>query len=147
MAGIKRIATYNPCEVDIIYGPLLLDGFAEGEFITVDQDEDTFSRVVGSNGEACDSLNANDSTTVTVKLMGTSKSNPRLSALHTLDIQTGGRSPQALLIKDRSGNTLWATPNARIWKPGALSFDKQAKMVEWPIKTGGQPPTNLIGGN
>jgi hypothetical protein len=143
----KRLANFNPQEVDIIYGPLKVDGYAEGEFITVDQDEDSFMRVVGSNGEACDSLNANDSTTVTIKLMASSASNVVMSALHTLDKATGGRSPQALLVKDRSGNTLWASPSARIWKPAPLSFDKQVKMLEWQIKTYDQPPVNIIGGN
>jgi len=142
-----RSVTYNPSEVDIIYGPVKVDGYAEGEFITGSQEEETFLKVVGSNGEFCWSHNANDSTIWTLKLIQSSASNALLSALHSLDIQTRGRSPQTLYVKDRSGTTLWASPTARIIKPADISFDKQAKNREWTICAVGQPPTNLIGGN
>jgi hypothetical protein len=141
------LKTYNPAEVDLVYGPLKVDGYAEGEFVTVDQAEDSFLLVVGSNGEACRSLNANDLTIVTFKLLSSSRSNVVLSGMHTLDKVTGGRSPQTIYLRDRSGTTLWASPTAWIVKPAPLSLDKQAKPLEWQIAAVGQPPTNIIGGN
>lgn len=142
-----RSTNYNPIEVDLVYGPLKVDGYAEGEFVTVSQEEDTFLKVVGSSGEVAWSYNANDSTIITFKLIQTSVSNTVLSALHSLDIQTKGRSPQTIYIRDRSGVTLWASPTARIIKPADMGFDKQAKSREWTICAVGQPPTNIIGGN
>lgn len=142
-----RSATYNPAEVDFIFGPVKVDGYAEGEFITFSQEEETFLKVVGSGGEVCWSFNENDSTIITVKLIQSSSSNALLSALHTLDKATKGRSPQTIYCRDRSGTTLWASPTARIIKPADMSFDKQAKPREWTICAVGQPPTNIIGGN
>lgn len=141
-----RVANYNPAEVDIIFGPVKVEGYADGEFVTLDQEEDTFLKVVGTDGELARSLNANDATVITIKLLQTSASNALLSALLQLDKLTGGRSPQVLLIKDRSGFTLNAFPNGWIVKPPAQSFDKQAGPREWQLIGYGAPPTNIYGG-
>jgi hypothetical protein len=141
-----RVANYNPAEVDLIYGPVKCEGYAEGEFVTMDQEEDTFLKVVGTDGELARSLNQNDATVITFKLLQTSKSNALLSALLQLDKLTGGRSPQVLLVKDRSGFTLNAFPTAWIVKPPAQSLDKQATAREWQIIGYGAPPTNIYGG-
>jgi len=141
-----RATNYNPTEVDIIYGPVKVEGYAAGEFVTLSQEEDTFLKVVGADGELARSLNPNDATVVTIKLIQTSKSNALLSALLQLDKATGGRSPQVLLIKDRSGFTLNAFPTAWIVKPPDQPLDKQATSREWQLIGFGAPPTNIYGG-
>ncbi len=141
-----RVANYNPAEVDFIYGPVKAEGYAEGEFITGDQEEDTFLKVVGTDNEIARSLNANNCVLWTLKLMQTSITNTLLSALLQLDIATGGRSPQVLLIKDRSGFTLNAFPTAWIVKPPPQGFDKQAGPREWQFIGANPPPTNIFGG-
>lgn len=144
---MSRLVSINPQDWDLIFGPLKVDGYAEGEFVTIEQSEDTFLVVAGSNGEIARSLNGNDLSIVTFKLMQTSRSNVVLSGLHQLDKATKGRSPQALMVKDGGGTTIWVTPTAWIVKPPNLSGDKQAKPLEWQIACVGQPPTNIIGGN
>lgn len=144
---MARLANVNPNEVDVIYGPVPLGGWNEDEFITIDRDDDTFLTVQGVDGELARSLSAKDLTTVTAKLLQSSVSNDLLSALLTLDVATGGRSPQTLLIKDRSGRTLFAAPNAWIVKPPAQPYGATAKEREWKFACTGMPPTNLIGGN
>lgn len=141
-----RAANYNPVEVDLIYGPIKVEGYAVGEFVTLDQEEDTFLKVVGTDGELARSLNQNDATVITIKLLQTSKSNVLLSAALQLDKATGGRSPQVMLIKDRSGFSLNAFPVAWIVKPPAQSLDKQATSREWQFIGYGAPPTNIYGG-
>src|SRR6266566_1512244 len=118
-----RVANYNPAEVDLVFGPVKVEGFADGEFVSLDQEEDTFLKVVGADGELARSLNANDATVITFKLLQTSISNTLLSGLLQLDKLTGGRSPQAILIKDRSGFTIQAFQYGWIVKPPAQSFD------------------------
>jgi len=143
----QRLATLNPTEVDILYGPVPVDGFNEDEFVTIERQDDTFLGVQGVDGEYARSLNAKDMTVVSVKLLQSSKSNDLLSAMLSLDVLTGGRSPQTFLLKDRSGRTLFAAPNSWIMKPPAQPFGATAKEREWKIACVGMPPTNLIGGN
>lgn len=143
----QRVANYNPLEVDLIYGPHKVGGYAEGEFCTLDQEEDTFLKVVGTDGELARSLNPNDATVITFKLLSTSISNVALSALFQLDKATGGRAPQVCLIKDGSGFTINAFQFAWIIKPPPQSFDKQATPREWNIIGYTQPPTNIFGGS
>jgi len=143
-----RVAgTLDPKAVDILFGPVKLEGYAEGEFITISQEEDTFLKVVGTDGEVARSINYNDATIITVKLLQTSLSNTLLSGLWQLDKATGGGSPQTFFIRDRSGVSIFASATAWVVKPPDQSWDKQATSREWAFCAVGQPPTNSIGGN
>ena len=43
---------YRPSSVIVTYGPHILKGFAEGDFVTVDQDGDTADVVKGAGGQS-----------------------------------------------------------------------------------------------
>jgi len=43
---------YRPSSVIVTYGPHIIKGFAEGDFVTVDQDGDTADVVKGAGGQS-----------------------------------------------------------------------------------------------
>lgn len=78
----KFLGTYNPDEVNINVGPLLITGFAEGTFITVAKaDPELYKKHVGAKGEVSRTKNLNNMGTITFTLKGTSPANAQLDLL------------------------------------------------------------------
>ena len=55
------VSTYNPDEVAIVFAGIPISGFADGTFLSVEQNEDSFTMQVGTDGEACRSKSNNRS--------------------------------------------------------------------------------------
>jgi len=128
--------TYDAAQVAIVFAGIPVDGFADGTFLSVEQNEDSFSLQVGTDGEGCRSKSNNRSGRVTFTLGQWSKTNDLLSALHQLDINTpNGDGIGPLLIKDLSGTSLDAAEKAWIVKPPAAAFAREAESREWIIET------------
>jgi len=125
---------YDPKRVSVLAGGVPISGWAEGEFITIVFDEDTFQKVVGTDGHTSRSKNSNRNARLTIKLMQTSKSNDVLSALHNLDVLTdGGAGVVPWMIKDNNGTMLFTTAKGWVVKPPDRSFDKTAKNRDWAV--------------
>ena len=43
--------TYDPGQVIITFGPIILEGYADGTFVSIEQNEQSFALTVGSSGE------------------------------------------------------------------------------------------------
>lgn len=134
MADLK---IYGPDEVSIIFNGILVnEGLADGTFVKIEQDEDSFSLTVGTDGEATRSKTNNRSHTITFTVMQSSDCNDLLSAMHTLDINTpGGAGVGPLLIKDGSGSSIYVAEKSWIQKPPAAEFGREAGPREWTIRT------------
>ncbi len=125
---------YDPKRVSVLVGGVPVSGWAEGEFITVVYDEDTFQKVVGTDGHTSRSKNENTNARLTIKLMQTSKSNDFLSALLNADkLAPGGAGIVPVMIKDNNGLDLFTSGKAWIVKPPDRSHDKTAKNRDWAI--------------
>lgn len=129
---------YNADEVTIAFGPVIIDsGFADGEFLRVEQESDDTEDVVGTDGEVTVSRTNDRRATITVLLMQSSSINDQLSVISTAakeaPAMAGGVWP--LLIKDRNGRTLLTGANCRIQKAPDRAFDRTAQSVEWTIRT------------
>lgn len=127
---------YNPKEVTIIFGPVIVTGFADGTFLSVDFNEDAFTLQVGTDGEGTRSKSNNDSATIAFTLMQSSDSNDLLSALHNIDKNTpSGDGIVPLLIKDLQGSSLYTAETAWIRKAPTSEFAREAGPREWTIET------------
>jgi len=128
--------TYDPSQVAIIFAGIPVSGFADGTFVNVEQNEDSFTLQVGTDGEACRSKTNNKSGRVTFTLGQWSSSNALLSALHNLDVNTpNGDGIGPLLVKDNSGTSLYAAEKAWIVRPPAAAFSREAESREWIVET------------
>lgn len=126
---------YDPTEVTVSFAGIVIGGYADGEFVRVEQESDDFSDVVGTDGEVSRSKTSDRRATVTFMLMQTSESNDLLSAISNLDRDTpGGAGVGALLIRDRQGRALYRSAEAWIQKPPDVSFDRAPTNREWTIR-------------
>ncbi len=141
--GLK---TYDPNEVSLIFAGAPISGFADGTFVSVDQNEDSFSLVVGSDGEGARSKNNNRSATLTFTLLQTSESNAFLAAAHNADIlSANGDGIGPVLVKDGSGNSLYTADKAWVRKPPTAEFGREVGSREWVLET--HDLVNVTAGN
>lgn len=81
--------TYDPKKQLVNFSGIPLTSFADGTFITVEADEDSFTKLTGASGEVVRVLNNNRGAKVTLVLMQHSIDNDALSAIHAADRLTG----------------------------------------------------------
>ena len=131
--GVKNL---DPKQVSIAFGPVLISGFADGTYVSVERNEDSFSLMVGADGEAARSKSNNLSGRVTVTLMQTSASNALLSAIAQVDERSSaGDGINPLLVKDNNGLDLYTAETAWIVKPATGSHGREAETREWVFET------------
>ncbi len=112
------VKTYDPKEVSVIIGSQPLGGFADGDFVTVERNEDGWSLLVGADGETTRAKNANKAGKITVRLLASSASNDYLSELQIADELS-----------------IYAAATAWINKQPPAAFGKDAGTREWVIET------------
>lgn len=122
--------TYDPSQVQVIIGGNIMSGYADGTFISVERDENSFTKHVGTDGDVSRSKTSNKSGTMTLTLAQTSLSNDILSALHLADeLSNNGVVP--VMIKDNSGTTLLFAGESWIQKPANTEFSNEITDREW----------------
>ena len=132
------VGTYDPKKVIIDFGGQIIDGFADGTFLTIaPHDADGFKKVVGADGEIMRSLSADNSHVVTFTLLQSSSSNQVLSTIRNVDKQTG-KNMKSLTITDLNGKTLGSWAQAWIRGDPELGFSKENTDRPWTIDTGQQ---------
>lgn len=124
------MAEYDPGRVSIIFRGIPLEGFASGTFVNVEREVDAFAKETGARGDVTRVRSRNRSGMVTVTLQAESPSNDLLSAVASLDEQTGlGFGP--ITVKDMNGTSLHSGSKAWIQKmPNSESADT-ASTREW----------------
>jgi hypothetical protein len=132
----QRLGTYDPSQVTIVLGAIIVGGYADGTFVNVERNEDSFSLAVGSDGEACRAKTNNRSGRVTFTLGQWSITNQLLSALSNLDeVSPAGDGIVPLLVKDNSGTSLYSAEKAWITKPAAAANSREPENREWVVET------------
>lgn len=121
-------------------------GYADDEFLTIEQDSDDFDDVVGTDGEVTRSKTNDRRATVYLKLMQSSSTNAFLSALNLLDKNApNGAGIGPFWVRDRQGTSLYTGATCWIAKPPDVSFGRTAKERSWKIRIGSIVRTD--GGN
>lgn len=130
-----QTTVYDADQVTVALGAILCDGFQDGSFVEIAQDEATFTKKVGADGKVSRSKTLNRAGKVTITLMSTSLSNDFLSALHILDRDApNGAGIVPLYIRDRSGRALYTAAQAWVAKAPDVSFDREATPRAWEIE-------------
>lgn len=127
--------TLDPKKVLVIVGGVPMSGFADGTFITVSRDEDSFTKRVGSDGEVARIKNANTTGSIVMTLLQSSASNDVLSGFLVAD-ELSGAGVVPVLIKDLTGLTTIVTATAWVRKPADATFSKEVETREWTLDTG-----------
>lgn len=127
---------FNADEVSIVIaGALIESGFADGEFLRVEQEGDDFLDTVGTDGEVTVSKSNDRRATITVLLSQTSDGNDVLSALSNLARNTPGLAGAGpLYVRDRQGRTVYEAAACWIAKPPDATFDRTATSREWKVR-------------
>lgn len=122
---MAQIATYDPTKMMVVIGAVPASGFADGTFVSVSQDGESFTKKVGADGEVARARMANRSGTMTLTLMSTSVTNAALTAFHTAE------TIFPVQIKDGS-NVVFG---AQCWveKPPTLERGTEVGDAEWTI--------------
>lgn len=126
------LKTYDPKQVLVLVGGVPMGGFTDGAFVSVSRDEDSFTKVVGADGETSRSKRNNRSGSMTLTLHQTSPSNDVLSALAIADeLSNAGVVP--VMVKDSSGRSILFSALGWIRKPADSSFSAEIEDREWVL--------------
>ncbi|MBT4263805.1 MAG: DUF3277 family protein [Deltaproteobacteria bacterium] len=129
----NKVASLNPAEVDVIIAGNMLTGFADGTFVDIERDTDTFEDVSGASGEVARGMKNDKRGNITITLMQTSDDNKTLSNLHLADEASGsGTFPS--LVKDNSGESFHSGGVCWIKKPAKAGYSKGVETREWTIR-------------
>ena len=124
--------TYSPKKVSISVAGVIITGYAEGTFVSVERSSDTFTKAVGSDGEVGRVHSADRSGLITLTLQQTSESNDVLSALQQVDELTlTGKFP--VMVKDNNGTSLYTSGDAWIEKIADAEYSNDMSTREWRI--------------
>ncbi len=127
---------YDADQVSLVFMGIPIDsGYADGEFLSIEQTTADFESVVGTDGEVTRSKTNDARATIKVKLMQTSSGNAAFSALNNIDkTLPGGAGVGPMLVKDRQGTSLYTASKTWIAKPPDVSFDRAATAREWTLE-------------
>lgn len=126
------MSTYSPKDVVVTFHGLPLSGYADGSFVEVARKSDSFSLVMGADGEAARTASADDSGTITVTLLQTSGSNDFLSSELALDELTK-MATGPVIVQDLFGTTVCSSDGAFLAKPADVSMGKEVGERKWVI--------------
>ena len=124
---------YNPRDIVLTLGTFIITGFADGTFINIEQDEDSFSDVSGADGEVERAASNDGRATANITLLQGADSNSFLASLHAADKLTG-QGVVPFLMKDLNSVDLVTAANAWIIKPAAIERGKEIVGQEWSIR-------------
>lgn len=115
---------YSPDQLTVTFGGLKIGGFAEGTFIQVARNEDSYETVVGSQGDVTRVKKLNRSGTIIVTLQQSSPSNDLLSAELAADEAEGAVNAGLgeAMVKDANGTTVINSDNSWVQKYADVTF-------------------------
>jgi hypothetical protein len=123
--------TYDPAFVTATFKGHLIQGYADGEFISAARDEAAFSKSAGAGGDVVRVRNRNKMGTVTITVQAQSPTNDVLSGYAAADELLTGAGVGALLITELNGTTVIRAAEAWIEKMPDAAFSKEAGTREW----------------
>jgi len=133
------LGVYDPAQISLVAVGIPVSGFAEGTFVTVERNADSFNLTVGSDGDSCRARSNNKSGRITFTLLQSSLTNQLLSAAVNLDeISPSGDAIGPSQIKDNSSTTattLVFAEKSWIVKPANVEYSNEVTTREWIVET------------
>lgn len=142
MSNSFTVQTYSPKDVILTVGGYQLTGW---QSISVSRSVKGFTVIRGIRGKNTRVKNVDTSATITLSLLQTAQGNDVLSYIHELDLEEG-TARISLLLKDRSGRSVFSSNEAFITGYPTATFSGQFEYRNWEIfaqSTG----TYTVGGN
>lgn len=140
------VKSYNGKEVTIIIGAHKVEGYGDGDFLSISRNNDGWTYGNGADGEGYRAKSNDNSGTFVITLLQTSLSNDILSTLASTDELTGtGVFP--VLVKDLSGRTVYQAQTAWVMKYADVTFAREKSEREWTIATDNLEVVNIGGNN
>src|SRR5574343_1685959 len=119
----------------ITLGSVRMQGWAEGDAVTIEFDGPAFNYVSGADGEGVRSKNFNRSAVMTIRLMQSSAVNDLMSAIHLADmLAPNGSGVLPAQVKDLQGTTYLAGRQAWIEAPPNVTIGPTGQPREWKIR-------------
>lgn len=123
---------YDPKDIIVTVGGFPIGGWADGEFLSFERNNDAYTQSSGADGDDTRVKSNDKSGTLTLTLSQSSLSNDVLSIFAQLDEKSNsGIVP--VLIKEIGGTTTLFSGNGWVQKMPTLSFGKEATTRVWPI--------------
>jgi len=122
--------TFDPKDVNVIVGGVVLTGFAESTFVTAERMEDMFTEYVGAKGEVSMSETSNNTGEVTITLEATS---PSVRYLNGLAIKKGPAAIIPVQVVDLNDNTMVSGTEARVRRPANYEAGPEISEREFVI--------------
>lgn len=125
---------YSFTNVNVIFGILEIQGFAEGDdVVNINFDTEQFTDVAGAKGDVTRTQTNDNRATVVVKLLQTSDSYKELMALYNIDRETGANVQPLTVINKETGETFVGN-NAWINKNPDVVRGQNANAVEFTFR-------------
>lgn len=128
------VKTYDPKKLLITFAGVPVEGLADGTFLSVERNNDSFQLMVGADGEGARAKSNDNGGTATLTLIQTSKTNSIFSAFSALD-EASGDGVAPFSVKDLSGDTVIFAASAWIKKPATAEFGREISNREWVIES------------
>lgn len=128
------LKSYNFAKVAVSLGGRILTGFADGESITVERNEDAWTLRIGADGEGTRAKSNNRSGRVTMRFLQTAEANAILNSFAAAD-EIADAGAQPFFMKDVGGNSLYSAEQMWIVKRPAAGFGNEAGEREWVLET------------
>lgn len=126
------LRTYDPASVVVSVGGVPMSGYADGTFVSVDRDDDAFTKVTGADGNTTRIKTNNRAGFLTLTLLQSSPSNDVLSGIAQLD-EAANAGVVPVLIKDLSGTSIYFSATGWVRKYPTSDFGKEINNREWII--------------
>ena len=125
---------YASNEVTIACGGIPIEGFADGQFLSITRNSDLFSTVIGTSGEIARSKTNDNSAIIEISLLQTSPSNLTFTTFFQADINApGGAGIFAFICTDLNGVSLYTAGNCWVSKPPDITMDREATTRTWQL--------------
>ena len=126
---------YDPKKVAVTINGQLVEGFADGTFITVTRNNQSWSVASGASGETARMKSNDKSGTVELTLMQTSAFNDILSGLFGAD-ELNGAGKFSFALIDENGSTNLGATEMWVQQPPTVEYGKELGDRVWTLESG-----------
>lgn len=124
--------SYDPQQVVVVVGGVIVSGFSDGDAIIARRSEDNYSTRAGIDGGVARARNANKSGEFEFKLLQTSQANDELSSLLAIDdLVNDGLTVFPITVMDGSGRSLAAATQCWVKTSPEMTFGKEVTERVW----------------
>jgi hypothetical protein len=135
MPANPLVSTYDPKKVIITLGGVPISGYADGSFVQVDPNSETWTKKVGADGEVVREFHNDNTHTFVITLLQTSLSNAYLRTVKNADKLTGlGMLPLNFTDLNTMEEHFW--PEAWVTTDPPVGRAKETTDTQWTIHTG-----------